>query len=136
MRQSLTSIWPTGPRRHRYRLGCLPRVTVTIRTSSAGRVYDPQAIYTDKSAVTIVFAGCNTPAELEPWGLPYHRPIPGSVAGRLRRPPSSHRKKLRRAARGAEHRISGPWVVNGVRSRRGDASCLGIDPEQLCRRAA
>jgi hypothetical protein len=27
----------------------------------SGRVYDPQAIYTDDSTVTIVFAGYNTP---------------------------------------------------------------------------
>jgi hypothetical protein len=27
----------------------------------SGRVYDPQAIYTDRSTVTIVFAGYNTP---------------------------------------------------------------------------
>lgn len=27
----------------------------------SGRIYDPQAIYTDRSTVTIVFAGYNTP---------------------------------------------------------------------------
>jgi hypothetical protein len=27
----------------------------------SGRVYDPQAVYTDRRTVTIVFAGCNTP---------------------------------------------------------------------------
>jgi hypothetical protein len=27
----------------------------------SGRVYDPQAIYTDRRSVTIVFAGYNTP---------------------------------------------------------------------------
>ncbi|HEX4614330.1 MAG TPA: hypothetical protein VH230_00305 [Stellaceae bacterium] len=32
-----------------------------IPTTRAGRVYDPRAIYTDGSTVTIVFAGYNTP---------------------------------------------------------------------------
>jgi hypothetical protein len=53
----------------------------------SGRVYDPQAIYSEGRTVTIVFERLQyAPTELEPWGLPYDRPISGAVPGWIPRP--------------------------------------------------